>query len=76
MNVCEACFTFTPEKARIIADSLKPEEAVSVQERSKTSITAEGSILKVTINAEDLHALRAAVNTHFKWVLMASELLK
>ena len=76
MNVCEAVFTLTPNQARIIAESLKPETASAVHERSATAVTVEGTKLKIVIQAGDLHALRAAVNTYFKWVLMACELLK
>jgi KEOPS complex subunit Pcc1 len=74
MNVFEACFTLTEESARIIADSLKPEIAPVKSERSKTTVKAEGNKLKLKIEAEDLHSLRAAVNTYLKWIIMCEKL--
>lgn len=76
MNVFEAYFTLTEEKAGIIANSLKPELKAVSHERSKTTITSKGNKLKLKIQAEDLHALRAAINTYLKWIIMCNELAK
>jgi len=75
-NTLEAQFTFTAEKAGIIADSLKLESKTAGNERSKTTIASSGDKLTLEIQAEDLHALRAAVNTYLKWLIMCSELVE
>ena len=73
MNLLEAEFTLTEEKTRIIVNSLEPESTVQ-KERSETTVTAEGNKLRLRIEAQDLSALRAAVNTYFKWLVMCDEL--
>jgi len=74
MNTLEAEFTLTEEKAKIIADSLELESRENKNERSKTKVSYEGKKLNLKIESPDLHALRAAVNTYFKWIIMGDEL--
>jgi tRNA threonylcarbamoyladenosine modification (KEOPS) complex Pcc1 subunit len=74
MNDFQASFTLTPEKARLIAESLKPELKDSDYERSKTTVRSKGDKLILNIKSPDLHALRAAVNTNLRWIIMAAEL--
>lgn len=74
MNLLEAEFSFTEQKARTIANSLKLESKENKRERSKTTVTSRGDKLKLKIEAPDLHALRAAVNTYLKWIIMGDEL--
>lgn len=75
MNSFEAYFTLTEEKAKIMADSLRLESRVLAHERSKTTVSVEGNKLKIEIQSEDLHALRAGVNTYLKWIIMSQQLL-
>lgn len=74
MNVFEASFTMPGGKASVIAESLRPESTVASHERSKTTVNTDGDQLKLRIEAPDLHALRAAVNTYLKWVMMCDRL--
>lgn len=76
MNVFEASLALPADKASVIARSLLPESKGESRERSKTTVTHEGNLLKLRIDAPDLHALRAAINTYLKWVIMCDRLME
>ena len=48
---------------RLIERSIRPEIADMVDGRSKTAVSRDGTVLSVRIEATDLVALRAAMNT-------------
>lgn len=50
-------------RARHVERSIRPELDGLADERSRASISREGAVLSVRIEAEDLVALRAATNT-------------
>lgn len=43
--------------------------------RSKIHLDYDDSLLRIRIESEDLHALRAALNTYFRWIIMCYDLL-
>lgn len=75
MNVFEASLTLTEGKALLISESLGLESDGTSHERSKTKVKPEGDRLEIRIEAPDLHALRAAVNTYLNWVMMCDRLM-
>lgn len=56
-------------RAGIIADALQPE--MEVTERTHVKILAEGDGLVIDILAEDVVALRAAINSYLRWTKLA-----
>ncbi len=61
--------------AEIVYRALLPEPLSSPSERSSVRILREGSCLKLTIDAEDLVSLRAAINTWLRLVRIAEEMI-
>ena len=55
----------TPSRARIVAESVTREIGEIDDERSRTAITRDGSVVRLEITAADVVALRAALNTWF-----------
>jgi len=54
--------------AQIIEGSLRPEVEDPVSQRSTVSVYAEKDHVKISVNATDLAALRAALNSYLRWV--------
>lgn len=54
--------------ARIMEGSLLPEAERPTSERSNVSVMTEDSHLMIRIEASDVAALRAAVNSYLRWV--------
>jgi len=69
----EFVFEMDEEAARIIHDSLKVEEDGS---RSKAKIYLEQGRLMLTLEAEDLTALRAAVNAWLRFIKVCKEIIE
>ncbi|ELZ00163.1 KEOPS complex subunit Pcc1 [Natrialba asiatica] len=60
-----------PERATVVAESVAREIGEIDDERSRTTIDRDGSVVAIRIDAEDVIALRAAVNTWFALVDVA-----
>jgi len=56
------------QMAETIRCALEPETDSVPSERSTTQVSAEGTKLIIKITAEDLTALRAAMNSYLAWV--------
>jgi KEOPS complex subunit Pcc1 len=54
--------------AETIKCALEPETDSVPSERSTTHVRAEGSRLIIEVDADDLTALRAAMNSYLAWV--------
>ncbi|QSW98548.1 KEOPS complex subunit Pcc1 [Haloterrigena alkaliphila] len=61
----------TPSRARIVAESVAREVGEIDDARSRTSIERDGSIVRIDIDAADVIALRAALNTWFTLIDVA-----
>ncbi|ELY92536.1 KEOPS complex subunit Pcc1 [Natrialba taiwanensis] len=59
------------ERATVVAESVAREIGEIDDERSRTTIERDGSVVTIRIDAEDVIALRAAVNTWFALVDVA-----
>jgi KEOPS complex subunit Pcc1 len=71
----EAVFRFSTEHAVSIHAALSPELRDEVNTRSRTSCRLEGdTVLLLTIEADDLPALRAALNMALRLVNVADEM--
>lgn len=54
--------------AKILYSALLPETESIPSERATTSVSVKGSSLVVEINANDLTAMRAALNSYIAWI--------
>ena len=54
--------------ANILYSALLPETESIPSERATTSISVKGSSLFIEINANDLTAMRAALNSYVAWI--------
>lgn len=61
----------TPSRARLVAESVTREIGEIDDERSRTTIERDGSRVAIEIDAADVIALRAALNTWFTLVDIA-----
>lgn len=67
-------FRFTTPHAERICRSLLPELADEVNPRSATHCRLEGETLVLIVEAQDLAALRAALNMFLRLVSVAEEM--
>lgn len=61
----------TPSRARLIAESVAREIGEIDDERSRTTIEYDDVVVRLEINAADIVALRAALNTWFSLASVA-----
>ena len=61
----------TPSRARLVAESVAREIGEIDDDRSQTAIERDGSVVRIEIDAADVIALRAALNTWFTLVDVA-----
>lgn len=70
-------FTFETETAEKIYQAVLPELNDNFSERSRIGVTLEGADkLVLTVNAEDAVSLRSALNTWFRLIQIAQEVLE
>jgi tRNA threonylcarbamoyladenosine modification (KEOPS) complex Pcc1 subunit len=67
-HTCALRFSYAHARARAIAAALAPEAAQSEVPKTRGDVRADGDALLVDIMAEDLPSLRAAVNSHLRWI--------
>ncbi|NVM03203.1 MAG: hypothetical protein HWN67_12755 [Candidatus Helarchaeota archaeon] len=66
---CEIIIDFFNEIiAQIYFNSLNPESDESFSHRSSTKLILMGNKLKISIDARDVTALRATVNSYLNWI--------
>ena len=61
---------------KIMIKALRPETKIKSTHRSKVHIESKGKTLVVHFEAEDTAALRAAINSFLRWVLLTKKVLK
>ncbi|KXA95904.1 hypothetical protein AKJ65_00190 [candidate division MSBL1 archaeon SCGC-AAA259E19] len=64
------------ETAKIVHDSLKPEELLPKSTRVEVDMQARKNNLSLNINAKDTAALRAAINSFLRWAAVARDMTK
>lgn len=62
-------------RARLVYDSLEPELQEIPSERSKVSLEVSGDVLKLSVAAEDIVSMRAAVNTWLRLIRISEDML-
>jgi len=58
----------TADRVAILTAALSPEIMSAPSDRSTVSLDSHGSVLVIRISAQDLAALRAAMNSYLSWV--------
>ena len=60
----------SPESARVLAGALGPEAEVDLP-RSRVGLDTRGEEVVLSVTAEDMPSLRAAVNSYLRWCATA-----
>lgn len=76
MNELKIRLDIPTEIAKICCESIGIETKSSALSRSKIDLGHGKDCLKIDINSQDLSAMRAALNTYLRWVIMCCDLLK
>jgi len=63
-----------PHIAEICYKSIKIETKSEALSRSEVNLSYQKDSLGIEINSKDLTALRAALNTYLRWIIMCCEL--
>lgn len=68
---------FSSEKQlKVVLEALKPETKTPPTRRSKVQMKGEGNSLTLNFKARDTSALRAAVNSYLRWILLTKTVLE
>jgi tRNA threonylcarbamoyladenosine modification (KEOPS) complex Pcc1 subunit len=67
-----ATLTLRTEHADVVSRALSPELTEKIP-RTKVEVASEGGEVVIEIEAEDLTALRAALNSYIRWGNVAEE---
>ncbi|MDH5418727.1 MAG: KEOPS complex subunit Pcc1 [Candidatus Bathyarchaeota archaeon] len=68
---------FSSEKQlKVVLEALKPETTSPSTRRSKVQMKGEGNSLTLNFKARDTSALRAAVNSYLRWILLTKTVLE
>ena len=67
-----ATLTLRTEHAEVVSRALSPELTESIQ-RTKVDVTTREGEVVIGVEAEDLAALRAALNSYIRWGNVAEE---
>jgi KEOPS complex subunit Pcc1 len=62
-------------RARPVYESLGPELHEIPSERSKVSLELAGNVLRLSVAAEDIVSMRAAVNTWLRLIRISEDML-
>ena len=66
----------TEEMAQTILNALSPEIDSAPSDRAKVSLSISETTLNISIQAQDLTALRAAMNSYLAWVSSSMKTLE
>lgn len=75
MNELKIRLKIPTEIARICCQSVGIETKSEALSRSRVDLGYDENYLKLDIDAQDLSAMRAALNTYLRWIIMCHDLL-
>jgi len=68
---------FSSEKQlKVVLEALKPETRTPPTRRSEVQMKGEGNSLTLNFKASDTSALRAAINSYLRWILLTKTILE
>jgi len=76
MNTLQVEIPLSPKDADTIIKSVGFEARAEDYERSNVEINYHDGCLRVEIEAGDLNALRAALNSHLRWIATSLKLIQ
>jgi len=76
MNTLELEFHAPEEQAKAILRSINIEAEKDFHSRSKVSFEYSDGKVVMRVFASDLSAMRAAVNTYLRWIIMCDSIIK
>lgn len=76
MNELRIMLEIPAEIAEVCCRSIGIEAESEALSRSKVDLKYDGDYLKLDITARDLGAMRAALNTYLRWIIMCHDLLR
>ncbi len=63
-------------EAKVVKHALAPEKYIPISTRYKVVIRRRENALFLKVDAEDVAALRAALNSFIRWAIVARDMLK
>ena len=75
MNELLVTLELPKETAETCIKSIRPEAENDIHERSQVELHYGGGLLVLRITATDLTAMRAALNTYLRWIIMCAGLI-
>ena len=76
MNTLKVDVSLPTDVAEACVAAVGPETKSEALTRSKLTLKKTADGLRLSIEAEDLHAMRAAANTYLRWIIMCTELAR
>ncbi len=70
-----AVLTFSGDDAATVYGAISPEAGREIP-RTKVSVNMDGGRMVLRLQASDLSALRAAINSYLRWVKIAEDMNK
>jgi tRNA threonylcarbamoyladenosine modification (KEOPS) complex Pcc1 subunit len=64
------------KQLKVVLDALKPETRTPATRRSKVQMKSEGNSLTLNFKASDTSALRAAINSYLRWILLTTTIVE
>ena len=61
------------KRLKTILNALEPETRISPTSRSKVQVESKGNRLTLTFEARDTSALRAALNSYLRWIVVIND---
>jgi len=75
MNELAVTLEMPAEAAKICCESVGIEAKSEALSRSSVELTQKGDSLNLRISSQDLGAMRAALNTYLRWIIMCHGLV-
>ncbi|MFH1722735.1 MAG: KEOPS complex subunit Pcc1 [Candidatus Altiarchaeota archaeon] len=75
MNQLKIAIELPQSKAEVVAESIQVETAQK-QKRSIIELKADNGLLKLEAETEDLHSLRAVINTYLRYISTSLKLVE
>ena len=64
------------KQLKVVLDALKPETRTPATRRSEVQMKSEGNSLTLNFKASDTSALRAAINSYLRWILLTTTIVE
>jgi len=66
----------SPREAKAVHQALMPEEAIPASTRCRVGVSRRKNVLCLRVKAKDTAALRAALNSFIRWMIVARDMVE